>query len=110
MTSRDTVVPFLGSDLSGTIDKDRLMRVGAAAQYLEMSSSSLNKMRCYGSGPTFLRLGRSIRYSRRDLDEWLQARRTDSTIDGDNRLPRRLADRLATPASRRRAAPLKKAA
>ena len=44
-----------------------------AAQYLALSTSTLNKWRCYGTGPKFLKLGRAVRYRRLDLDAWLEA-------------------------------------
>ena len=63
----------------------------AAARYLGLATASLAKMRCIGGSPTFMRLGRTIVYSRADLDEWLNARRARNTIEGD-RLPKRLTD------------------
>ncbi|WP_144055544.1 helix-turn-helix domain-containing protein [Octadecabacter antarcticus] len=43
-----------------------------AAQYTSLSESYLAKLRMYGKGPRFLRVGaRSIRYSRNDLDLWM---------------------------------------
>jgi hypothetical protein len=49
-----------------------------AASYIGMSAAYLRGDRCFGrGGPAFLRLGRTIRYDRRDLDAWLAARRVD---------------------------------
>lgn len=42
-----------------------------AAMYTRMSAFYLRSARCQGTGPAFLRLGRSIRYRVSDLDEWL---------------------------------------
>ncbi len=50
-----------------------------AAAYLRLSTSTLNKWRCHGGGPEFLKLGRAIRYRREDLDAFLAARRLSST-------------------------------
>jgi hypothetical protein len=63
-----------------------------AAAYVGLSASSLNKMRCNGSGPAYRKLGRRITYYPADLDCWLEQRRSTSTTDSDARLPRRLAD------------------
>jgi predicted DNA-binding transcriptional regulator AlpA len=52
-----------------------------AANYLRRSQSFLNKLRCSGGGPSFVRIGRRIGYLQQDLDEWLLARRRRSTSD-----------------------------
>jgi predicted DNA-binding transcriptional regulator AlpA len=52
-----------------------------AAQYIGMSRSFLNADRSNGhrknrtKGPAFLKLGRSVRYRKTDLDEWLKTNR-----------------------------------
>lgn len=52
-----------------------------AAKYIGMSRSFLNADRSNGhrknrtKGPAFLKLGRSIRYRKIDLDEWLKINR-----------------------------------
>ena len=61
-----------------------------AASYLNLSAASLNKMRCMGGGPVFIRLGRKIGYMRPDLDKWLAARRATNTSDAAARLPAKL--------------------
>jgi predicted DNA-binding transcriptional regulator AlpA len=48
-----------------------------AAEYIGMSSSFLRQSRCngdrrnYTSGPSYIKVGRAIRYLKSDLDEWL---------------------------------------
>jgi hypothetical protein len=55
----------------------------SAAEYISMSVAYLRADRCRGHvggatpGPAYLRLGRTIRYRRDDLDAWLAARRVD---------------------------------
>ena len=39
-----------------------------SAQHLGLAVSTLNKWRCYGGGPKFLKLGRAVRYRKIDLD------------------------------------------
>ena len=51
-----------------------------AAVYLGLSMSTLNKWRCYGSGPAFLKLGRSVRYRKSQLDNFLTERTASNTI------------------------------
>jgi len=46
-----------------------------AARYVNMSAAFLRKCRARGNGPTATRLGRSVRYLQRDLDEWLDRHR-----------------------------------
>lgn len=49
------------------------MKVEAAAKYLGLSASTLNKMRGEGRGPRYMRLGSRIVYRRQDLDQYLNA-------------------------------------
>jgi excisionase family DNA binding protein len=52
-----------------------------AAQYLRSSKSTLAKLRVYGGGPDFCRIGKAIRYRRSDLDAFMLARRVRSTSE-----------------------------
>lgn len=62
------------------------IRVEEAATYVGLSKSSLNKFRCFGGGPRFFKLGRSVVYSTADLDAWMADRaRTSTWGDNDNR-------------------------
>jgi Helix-turn-helix domain len=90
----NTELPVTGAAQAWSPD-DILDTVEAAA-YLRLSISSLNKMRCTGSGPAFIRMGRSVRYRRRALDLFIESRCTTSTTDADQRLPTRLSDSLVT--------------
>jgi hypothetical protein len=52
-------------------DPDALLGEQAAARYLGISARFLQKHRCDGDGPPFVRIsGRCIRYRRRDLTDW----------------------------------------
>lgn len=55
------------------------LKVRAAAEYIGLSKSTLDKLRCFGGGPVYLKLGRAVVYSTDDLDCWLAARRRDAT-------------------------------
>lgn len=61
-----------------------ILNTAEAARRLALASSTLEKMRVYGTGPSFLKLGRAVRYRPLDLDEWLLGRRVAST---SQRLP-----------------------
>jgi hypothetical protein len=52
-----------------------------AARYVRVSTSFLNKRRCSGGGPRFVRMGRRVGYLIDDLDHWLQEQRRRSTSD-----------------------------
>ena len=56
-----------------------LLTVSEAAQRLKVSESYLNKLRCKGGSPRYLRLGRSIRYRADDLDAWAERGAAEST-------------------------------
>ncbi len=51
-----------------------------AADYLGLAVSTLNKWRCYGTGPKYLKLGRAVRYTKDELDKFLETRLFRSTL------------------------------
>ena len=54
----------------------RILRTLAAADYVGLSASTLEKRRLSGDGPAFVRLGgRAVGYDIADLDEWLEQQR-----------------------------------
>lgn len=55
------------------------MPVGIAAAYMGLSSSTLNKLRVFGGGPAYLKIGRRVVYQATELDEWLVSKRRAST-------------------------------
>lgn len=64
------------------------IRVREAAEYLGLSKSTLDKLRCFGGGPRFYKFGRAVVYSTADLDAWReQYVRTSTWAANDNRLP-----------------------
>lgn len=59
----------------------RLLDVREAARRLGLSKSTLDKMRCAGTGPRFIRAtARAVRYDPADLDAFASARRRTSTM------------------------------
>jgi predicted DNA-binding transcriptional regulator AlpA len=59
-----------------------LLDVRAAAAWLGLSKSTLDKMRCYGEGPRFIRAtGRAVRYDPADLAAFAEGRRRSRTTD-----------------------------
>lgn len=61
-----------------------MLKVKGAAARLGLSVSQMNKMRCYGTGPAFYKLGAAIFYRPADLDAWLAERRRTSTWTAAN--------------------------
>jgi predicted DNA-binding transcriptional regulator AlpA len=49
------------------------------ADRLRLSESALEKKRVDGTGPVFVKLGKSVRYEIAALDEWISAGRHKST-------------------------------
>ena len=62
-------------------DSTRLT-VEAAATHIGLSVSTLNKLRVFGGGPVFLKIGRRVVYDLADLEQWLASKRRISTSDG----------------------------
>lgn len=53
-----------------------------AAKYLRCSASTLAKLRVYGGGPVFTRIGvKAVRYRREDLDAYMAQGRVKSTSE-----------------------------
>ncbi len=61
--------------------KEPLLRPDDAALYLGFGSGWLAKLRMGSRGPRFIKLGRRIRYTRSDLDQWVEANRVRSTSE-----------------------------
>jgi hypothetical protein len=73
------------------------LRTPAAAKYLGIAKSTLEKMRCFGTGPVFERVGRrAVVYNVPALDEYLAQRRATSTSELPPEKP--IADRTTTAA------------
>lgn len=58
-----------------------VMTVQQAAEYLGLAVSTLNKWRCHGGGPVFIKMGRAVRYRVMDLENFIATSRLRSTSD-----------------------------
>ena len=59
-----------------------MLTVLEAADYLRLSKRTLERLRCSGLGPKFVKCGcRSIRYRQSDLDDWISGRVVRSTSE-----------------------------
>ncbi|HTM64599.1 MAG TPA: helix-turn-helix domain-containing protein [Gammaproteobacteria bacterium] len=78
----------LKSEVTPEIDnKEIILTEAEAAQYIRMSRSFLSKDRMNGyrfghlQGPIFIRqANRTIRYRKKDLDDWIQSNRVIRTL------------------------------
>lgn len=52
-----------------------------AAALLGLSPRTLERYRVSGEGPPFRKLGRRVRYTRSDIDDWAESCRRRSTSD-----------------------------
>ena len=55
--------------------------VDQAAQHVGISSSTLNKLRIFGGGPAFLKLGRRVVYDANALNSWMASKQRRCTSD-----------------------------
>ena len=82
MKASDTVI--------APVTEPHVLNEKEAAKYIGMSLSYLQHDRCYGAtshktpGPVFIKVGRSIRYLKVDLDEWLVKNRVHRNINYGN--------------------------
>ena len=59
----------------------RFLRTPDAAVHLGLSARTLEKHRCYGTGPIFRKLGGRVVYAIKDLDAWAELGTRRSTSD-----------------------------
>jgi excisionase family DNA binding protein len=52
-----------------------------AAAYTRLTVPTLERFRLTGEGPVFAKLGGAVRYRKRDLDGWIEARLLQSTSE-----------------------------
>jgi predicted DNA-binding transcriptional regulator AlpA len=55
------------------------LNVIQAANYTSISKSSLDKLRVYGGGPLYIKVGARVVYDRLDLDTWLIGKKVANT-------------------------------
>lgn len=60
---------------------EHLLSTSGAADYLGLSPSFMNKLRCTGGGPCYVKLGRRVLYPKAELKSWLEACLRRSTSD-----------------------------
>jgi predicted DNA-binding transcriptional regulator AlpA len=61
------------------VGKRILLKEQKAAEWLDLAVKTLQKWRVQGGGPKFIKLGRSVRYTEEDLEEYIQTHRVPHT-------------------------------
>lgn len=64
-----------------TLAEPAVMNTESAAAYLDMRPGTLEIWRSTRRGPPYIKVGRSVRYRRSDLDAWLEQRTYRSAQD-----------------------------
>ncbi|KUO56897.1 MAG: hypothetical protein APF80_11205 [Alphaproteobacteria bacterium BRH_c36] len=59
----------------------KMLRTSEAADYCGSSVSTFEKLRVFGGGPQYVKLGRRVVYDPADLNKWLEENRRRSTSD-----------------------------
>jgi len=63
------------------ITQDEYLTPKQVSDWLDLAPSTLADLRQRGDGPAFCRLSaRNVRYMRRDVLDWLRARRVESQV------------------------------
>ena len=65
------------------LDLSPLLTAKEAGMYLKVSLSWLAKARMRGDGPPYIRIGRSVRYTKATLVHWMNSQQRFSTSDKD---------------------------
>ena len=60
---------------------DQLISAEDAANILNISSSTLAKMRLSGASPLYVKLGRRVAYRPSDLEAWIESQSFNSTAE-----------------------------
>lgn len=60
---------------------DQLISAEAAARLLNISPSTLAKMRLSGTSPRYVKLGRRVAYKPADIEAWVEAQSFNSTAE-----------------------------
>jgi len=68
--------------MTDTESRSRRLRTPEAANYVGLAASTLEKLRVFGGGPEYEKVGRRVVvYSVQSLEAWLSAGRRNSTSD-----------------------------
>ena len=57
------------------MDPEEMVSAEWLADYTKVPLATVYRWRHYGTGPTAYRIGRHLRYRRRDVDRWIEKQR-----------------------------------
>jgi Helix-turn-helix domain len=78
----DSLRPIDAAESDSSAAWPRFFTTAEASRYLNIPSSTLEKMRVTGTGPVFVRYGtKSVRYRMGDLEAWLRTRLCRTSSD-----------------------------
>ena len=60
---------------------NKLLNAADVANLLNLSTSTLAKMRLSGNTPKYIKMGRRVAYRQSDLDAWIEAQSFQSTSE-----------------------------
>lgn len=66
---------------------DQLISAEEAAKHLNISKSTLAKMRLSGASPRYVKIGRRVAYRPSDLERWIASQSFNSTAEYSGRGP-----------------------
>jgi predicted DNA-binding transcriptional regulator AlpA len=76
--------PIQTSTRHPVLREPKMYNERAAAKFLGLSPRTLQKYRCEGNnGPRYFKLGRAVRYSKQELNDWLAARLAGNTREAE---------------------------
>jgi predicted DNA-binding transcriptional regulator AlpA len=71
----------LGNPIGPASTTRRVLTVREAAARVGLSKPTLDKLRVYGGGPVYIKIGRRVVYDPADIDSWLATHRRVSTSE-----------------------------
>lgn len=70
---------LMQTNLNSVYDPDQMLTEHETAEIVCQSVRTLQKWRVTGFGPEFFKIGRSVRYRRLEIHEWIESRRRAHT-------------------------------
>lgn len=63
--------------MAGNAEPEPLLSMDDLCKWLQVSPQTVYKWRALGSGPPAMRLGKHLRWRRREVEQWLASRHDD---------------------------------
>src|SRR5262249_29967747 len=92
MRNFNVATPNTVPTIAHSPEHNEILKPANAAAYLQLSPSTLAKLRLCRTGPRYAKASRAMPYRRSDPDASIDALRTDSPTDTNHRSPKRMSD------------------